>query len=156
MIENQIEQAVRKSHCSNTGKEHACVGTCKITPDGIELNCRLCGKDSPKEFHSEKLAIRARNILKAAGLDYEALSPRFQLAVLRALNEDFCANCGRLHIHRQYQDFLTCPCGWVYSQYSHWKPAPPKTEMVPALFVPASGGPTVPLCVEIETEEAPF
>lgn len=43
--DNEIEQAIRRSHCSRNNEEHKCVGSCKITPKGIELSCPICGDD---------------------------------------------------------------------------------------------------------------
>lgn len=68
-------QALRVSHCSNDG-DHACVGTCKITQKGVELECTLCGSDkrpiAPSELlHEVKIA---KAVLAAVGLDWNILS----------------------------------------------------------------------------------
>lgn len=118
-----VEQALRISHCSNTGKEHACVGTCKITPDGIDLECKLCGKDRrPAYDPNEYLVDRATAILRTAGMDFQKLLDVVKLAVLRELSRDYCQNCHHVVFFEQkYRDWWTCSCGWTYTKHSGWK-----------------------------------
>ena len=68
-------QSVRRSHCDRKGMEHACVGTCKITPHGLELSCELCGPGSVGDGHFKSREARLVDIvLKAAGIDRGSLS----------------------------------------------------------------------------------
>lgn len=41
-----VSETIRRSHCSHVNHndaKHQCVGSCKITPTGIDLECTLCG-----------------------------------------------------------------------------------------------------------------
>lgn len=124
MIEqHQVEQALRRSHCSNTGKEHACVGTCTITPKGVELSCSLCGDDKPiASDTNEWLEDRANSVLYAAGLLYSKLSDEAKANVLRELGKDYCPGCRTQHFHtKRYQDYLRCKCGWEWLSSRGWR-----------------------------------
>lgn len=127
-----VEQALRKSHCSNGGKEHACVGTCTITPRGVELDCSLCGKDKhPNSSPNEWLADRAASILHAAGMRFASLSEDTRMEVLREIARDACPNCKALHFHvTRFIDFVKCECGWTWGQHAGWKP--PRPNPLPA------------------------
>jgi hypothetical protein len=82
-----IAQELRKSHCDR-GKDagHACVGTCTITPAGIELSRKLCGSGDELIYQPmswDPAVIAAKSTLDAAGLDFDALSPERQVEVIR-------------------------------------------------------------------------
>ncbi len=121
--QNQVEQAIRRSHCSNTGKEHACVGTCKITQAGIELECVLCGKDDNQNLNAnEWLEERAAAVLHAAGMRYASLSDAARVAVLKEMGRDACPNCKQFLFHtKKYDDYRTCACGWLWTAHGGWK-----------------------------------
>lgn len=118
-----IEQSVRVSHCSNKGKEHACIGTCKITPRGIELECKLCGRDDkptiPKSY--QRAALRAEAIFGAAHMDFTSLNDAAKVAVVKEMAKDYCPGCERLHFHTGFDDHIVCECGWTYTEYSGWR-----------------------------------
>lgn len=122
--EHAIEQAIRISHCSNKGKEHACVGVCTITKDGVNLDCSLCGKDNlPWYQTSEWLESRAIAILVAAGLDFFKLETGVKVAVVREIAKDLCPNCKAIMIHAErFPRHKTCSCGWRWSDCVGWKP----------------------------------
>lgn len=123
MEQHQVEQALRRSHCSNSGKEHACVGTCTITPQGLELSCTLCGTDTPPNRDvNEWLEDRASSILHAAGgVLYEKLSSDAQCAILREIAKDHCPNCKTIKFHtKRYEDYIKCRCGWAWSSRRGW------------------------------------
>ena len=78
-----VEQAIRRSHCShadNDDPQHQCVGTCHITPQGLTLDCKACGKDErtigPADMLPETQLVRA--VLDALGISYDALSPEYK------------------------------------------------------------------------------
>ena len=71
---NAVEQSMRRSHCSNTGKEHACVGTMKVTPAGIELSCELCGSTGPP-YVSDEVFRATENFAHILGIDLDKLHP---------------------------------------------------------------------------------
>jgi hypothetical protein len=121
---NEIEQALRRSHCSNTGKEHACVGVCTITKDQVALSCVLCGRDENKNLNvNEWLEDRASSILHAAGMRYASLSDETKLAILREVAKDVCPGCKSIHYHtKRYEDYRRCNCGWEWHERSGWKP----------------------------------
>lgn len=127
---NSIEQAVRKSHCSNTGKEHACIGVCTITASGITLDCQLCGKDKRPDLDANDwLVDRASAVMHAAGMRYASLSTEAQREVLKEMGKDACPNCKAIHFHtKKYEDYRTCTCGWHWYSRSGWKK--PATEVI--------------------------
>lgn len=131
-MSHAIEQALRISHCSNTGKEHACVGTCKITPNGIELECAKCGSDAHKEYDPNQwLEDRAVAIFRRAGMDFSLLTDGAKASVLQEISKDFCPNCKRLHIHtRRFPDYAICACGWTWGAGRGWKAPQPNTPTV--------------------------
>lgn len=125
-----VEQEVRKSHCSKSADRlHECVGTCKITPTGVELECSLCGTDEhthPAAQANLWLERRAADILHAAGASYAALNLDTQMNVLREVAKDFCPNCKTLHVFvDRFQSYASCECGWVWTSGGGWrKPRP--------------------------------
>jgi hypothetical protein len=83
-VDNPVEQAIRRSHCSHADSDdpqHQCVGTCLITPQGITLDCKACGKDdreiAPAETLPETRLVRA--VLDALGISYDALAPDYKM-----------------------------------------------------------------------------
>lgn len=86
--EHQVEQAIRRSHCSHEDKgkaSHFCVGTCTISPQGLKLECRACGNDerpiAPLETLPETRLVR--RLLDELGIDWNMLTPE---AKARAAN----------------------------------------------------------------------
>lgn len=78
-----VEQALRRSHCAHADREdvtHQCVGTCTITPQGVELACKACGEDvrqiAPAAMLPETRLVRS--VLDALGIAYDALSPEYK------------------------------------------------------------------------------
>lgn len=132
--DSSIEQAIRVSHCSHPDNDngHACVGECKITINGLELSCKLCGTDQrPIISPIERMnAVKATAVLKAAGLDFDKLAPMTQRAVLNVLARDYCKGCSREHFHVGVSDYLFCDCGWSYSNHRGWKPSPTLSDSV--------------------------
>ena len=84
--EEIVEQAVRRSHCVRAGQEHNCVGSCTIKPDGIELNCVLCGRDDGRTFTIEEQNTASR-IFDAAGISLRCLSGESQVRVLSVYHD---------------------------------------------------------------------
>jgi hypothetical protein len=81
--EHPVEQAIRRSHCAHADRDdpqHQCVGSCRITPQGITLDCKACGDDdrpiAPADVLPETRLVRA--VLDALGIAYEALSPEYK------------------------------------------------------------------------------
>jgi hypothetical protein len=77
-------QSLRVSHCSRGDADHPCVGTCTITPRGVELDCKLCGSDKQPIEPNETLPStrKAKRIVEAAGLDWSCLSDETKRAVV--------------------------------------------------------------------------
>lgn len=89
MSDHPVEQAIRRSHCSHKDRDdpqHACVGTCLITPQGVTLACKACGDDdrpiAPAETLPETRLVRA--VLDALGISYDALAPAYQARAAEA------------------------------------------------------------------------
>ena len=83
MSDHPVEQAIRRSHCSHADRDdphHQCIGTCHITPQGVTLDCKACGKDertiAPTDTLPETKLVRA--VLDALGIAYDALSPEYK------------------------------------------------------------------------------
>jgi hypothetical protein len=76
---DRFSQDLRVAHCARTG-DHPCVGTCTITPGGVELSCKIC--DDGKEPIAPSEALDEVKIAKAAlaglGIDWSALAPETQ------------------------------------------------------------------------------
>lgn len=89
---NSVEQALRKSHCSRKGEEHKCVGTCKITPKGIELSCPVCGDDKqsnlPYYMMKPEILNRAKSICRVIGLEFENMNEQVQKEILDEILKD--------------------------------------------------------------------
>lgn len=83
---DELAQGLRKAHCARTG-EHECVGTCTITRAGVQLECKLCGNESKLIAPLDTLPIvrKAKLVLAAAGLEWDALSDARKRAVVEAL-----------------------------------------------------------------------
>jgi hypothetical protein len=87
--EHTIEQAVRRSHCAHADREdshHQCIGTCHITPQGLTLDCKACGKDersiAPADLLPETKLVRI--VLDALGISYDALTPEYKARAANA------------------------------------------------------------------------
>lgn len=83
MTDHSVEQAIRRSHCSHADRDdpqHACIGTCLITSQGVTLTCKACGNDdrpiAPSDTLPETRLVRA--VINALGIDYDALSPEYK------------------------------------------------------------------------------
>lgn len=127
-LKNELAQAVRRSHCAHDDQEnpdHICVGSCKITPTGIELECPLCGPDQESQLHpaSKKAWARVRALVKSAGIDWESLSMDAQNSALRVALEEYCPYCGIMA--PLGAKFFNCPCGArlvaFHSRVPEWK-----------------------------------
>jgi hypothetical protein len=79
-----VEQALRRSHCAKKGEEHKCVGSCTIRPDGVFLECGVCGKDeNPLILRSEEHLVRAITaVFGVTGLDFSSLRIEVQRSAL--------------------------------------------------------------------------
>lgn len=76
-------QTLRTAHCASKESGHPCVGTCKITPRGVELECQKCGGQhediAPGASLDEvKVAIAA---LAGVGIVWDALAPDTQRTI---------------------------------------------------------------------------
>jgi len=78
-----IEQALRRSHCAHKDRDdpqHPCSGSCLITPQGVTLECKLCGNDTqliaPSDTLPETRLVRA--VLDSLGITYDVLAPEYQ------------------------------------------------------------------------------
>ena len=82
VVLERLAQELRVAHCANGGK-HPCVGTCTITPSGVELACRVCGDGkepiAPAEHLDEVLVAKAA--LAGVGLEWGALTPEAQRTI---------------------------------------------------------------------------
>lgn len=84
----ELAQGLRKAHCSRGGDElHECVGVATITRDGVELACKLCGKQSEPLVPLGRNTALARSVLAAIGLDWDALTPERKRLVVEILAE---------------------------------------------------------------------
>ena len=121
--DNSVEQALRKSHCSRKGEEHKCVGTCKITPKGIELSCPVCGDDKqsnlPHYMVDPKILNRAKAICRTIGLDFENMNEQVQKSIVDEIFKDHCPGCLTMYMHTG-GTYHTCNCGYSYSDYKGW------------------------------------
>lgn len=142
MNDHAVEQAIRISHCSNTGKEHACVGVCTITRSGVNLSCTLCGSDDKKFYQpNEWLEDRLKEIFHKAGMRFDSLTDEAKSAALKEYARDFCPNCKRVMFHTQrYNNHHSCSCGWSWSNYSGWRAPQMVPETSPASTEPDLAG----------------
>lgn len=79
---DRFAQSLRVAHCSRLG-DHPCVGTCTITPTGVELACKVCGNGSEPIAPSETLdEVRvAKAVLAGLGVDWSTLAPSAQRTI---------------------------------------------------------------------------
>lgn len=80
-------QTLRRAHCAHehAGQEqHACIGTCTITRDGVKLDCKACGSDVQPIAPTASESRVARAVVEAAGLAWDALTPESQRAACAA------------------------------------------------------------------------
>lgn len=86
----ELAQGLRRAHCSRGSDElHECVGKTTITRDGVDLECKLCGDQREPIAPSELLpeTKRARRLMDAIGLDWDALVPERKRLVVEILAE---------------------------------------------------------------------
>lgn len=87
-MDDIVLQAIRKSHCDRKGMEHACVGTCSITPSGVRLECDLCGScDDVKTSLQSDAAEAIRHIFSVAGIRFDCLSIENRVAAINELRK---------------------------------------------------------------------
>ena len=86
MMANEVEQAIRRSHCDRKGHEHECVGTCTIGPSGVTLECPLCGTGDvsfgPREYVDSKFIEQAKWICEDMGIAWSSLATEFQVRLV--------------------------------------------------------------------------
>lgn len=121
MHELKVLQEIRKSHCARERNGHNCVGTCTITPEGLFLKCEVCGEGDERTLpHSySEMYRRAKAILSAAGMSFNALSADIQVEVIREIQRDHCPGCNKLRTYSKYYDYTLyykCSCG----KYDHY------------------------------------
>jgi hypothetical protein len=81
-------EQLRRAHCAHASAndpEHACVGRCTITREGVELNCKLCGNGGESLTPSEGEARDARAVVEAIGMSWSSLTPEAKRAAVAAL-----------------------------------------------------------------------
>ncbi len=76
----RLAQDLRVAHCARGNADHPCVGTCTITPTGIELACKVCGDEKEPLAPAESLdEVRvAKAALAGLGVDWDAIAPETQ------------------------------------------------------------------------------
>lgn len=79
---DRFAQSLRVAHCSRLG-DHPCVGTCTITPGGVELSCKICGDEKEPVAPSETLdeVKVAKAVLAGLGIDWEVITPETQRTI---------------------------------------------------------------------------
>ncbi len=87
-----VEQALRRTHCDRHGHEHQCLGVMTVTPDGVLLDCKLCGKgEGPGLIHGNFVTSEAWEVAtrfsRAFGLDWEKLSLEVKHDVCQFAND---------------------------------------------------------------------
>lgn len=116
-MDPEILQAIRRSHCARKEETHKCVGTCKITPEGIELDCSVCGGDRELLLDSSHrlAAKRAKSVLLAAGIEWGTLAAEVQLRVIEEMRKDQCPGCDTPIPVGHDRIYYKCPCRyWIY------------------------------------------
>jgi len=78
----RFAQDLRVAHCARTG-DHPCVGTCTITPTGVELACKICGGAAELIALLTSLdeVCVACAVLAGLGMDWGALAPETQRSI---------------------------------------------------------------------------
>jgi len=70
---DSVAEAVRVSHCAHPYPDtHKCIGTCKITPKGVILECSQCG-DGKNTLEMSEGYVRLRQLLGLIGIRIEYL-----------------------------------------------------------------------------------
>lgn len=119
-------QALRRSHCDDNEREGPCVGVLTVDGEGFRMGCKLCGGATTRiapeqESHGVQLA---RPILRAAGLDWDSLSPAAQLGATKEALRMRCYHCGVDHPRNPLGSWLNkrlqCGCGAEWSDYTGW------------------------------------
>lgn len=124
-MEDNVLQEIRKSHCSRKDDlKHKCVGSCKITPKGIELSCPICGDDKqsrlPQYMSNAKILNRAKQICRVIGLDFDNMNDDVQKSIVDEVFKDYCPNCLTIFMHLS-DSYHRCNCGWSYTSYKGWE-----------------------------------
>ena len=116
---DNVEQAIRKSHCSYDGKDkdtHQCVGECTITRNGVKLSCSLCGTEDRTVLPGTltKYVPIARKVLYRAGVSWFSLDTEAMADACNALAGMSCPSCGSIPTRPG-----RCPCGeYTYGFHS--------------------------------------
>lgn len=123
--QDEMLQAIRKSHCSHEERDdpkHGCAGQITITPNGYELRCVLCGSDdNPLVSTFSPAYTRAKKYVAAMGLSWDLLSSNAQLRLIKAIQQDTCPSCHRvMPADADRRRMFTCGCGWEWSDSWGW------------------------------------
>lgn len=124
-MEEAVLQEIRKSHCARKDDlKHKCVGSCKITPKGIELSCPICGDDKqsklPMYMSNPKILNRAKQICRVIGLEFDNMNDDVQKTIVDEIFKDYCPNCLTVFMHIS-DSWHQCKCGWHYSNNRGWE-----------------------------------
>lgn len=122
-VRDPVAEAVREAHCERGEAPHKCVGSVTIDARGMTLSCALCGTDAPgPDNPPADIRYLARDVVRAVGLDWDALTADRQWAAVRALGTAACPWC-----HRMRDDsaavYWRCACGATWSDHGGWHPS---------------------------------
>lgn len=113
-----VLEAIRREHCARKDEgPHHCVGVATITRAGATFDCQLCGSEEQTLAPRPSGALdRAKAVLEAVGLEWDALSSERQRAAVTAAAKLMCPGCGTVHVPRADRSLETiycgCPGGW--------------------------------------------
>ena len=123
MDNNEVLQAIRRSHCAKSEEEHPCQGSIKITRDGYELDCSLCGGSKEKIGPSgrEDVYKRLKDIFNQAGVDFEKIGPEYQAQAIKEYLLTNCPGCGKQMPCKLFghESYYSCECKQYI--FSHWR-----------------------------------
>jgi len=87
MKTDRIADELRKSHCSHPYPDkHTCIGTCKITPAGVILECPTCG-DADDLLWADPQYKKLEYALSKIGINAAVLDPLVLRSMLKTLYE---------------------------------------------------------------------
>lgn len=81
-------EQLRRAHCAHMRAaelDHACVGRCTITREGVQLDCSACGGEVQPLAPVGMAARAARDVVEAVGLSWSSLTPEAQRAAVAAI-----------------------------------------------------------------------
>lgn len=87
LLQFELAQTLRRSHCDRAGEDHECVGAMTVRRGEVCLDCPLCGKGEHTPGWNTFTADRLDMIFDAAGIRWDSMTTDAQVKAIQRYDE---------------------------------------------------------------------